>query len=74
MNPGEEILLEDVLRRLKMPAVAREYREHARQARETGESYEGFLLALASRELDERQSNQVRRRLTEARFPVMKTL
>jgi len=74
MNPGQEILLEDVLRRLKLPAVAREYREHARQAREGGESYEGFLLALASLELDQRQSNQVQRRLNEARFPVLKTL
>ena len=54
--------------------MAREYREHARQAREAGESYEGFLLALASRELDQRQTNQVQRRLTEARFPILKTL
>jgi DNA replication protein DnaC len=74
MNPGQEILLEDALRRLRLPAVAREYREHARQAREAGESYEGFLLALATRELDQRQTNQVQRRLSEARFPVLKTL
>src|SRR5258708_38108810 len=73
MNPGQEILLEDVLRRLRLPAMVREYREHARQAREAGESYEGFLLALASQELDQRQTNQVQRRLTEARFPVLKT-
>ena len=74
MNPGQEVLLEDALRRLRLPAIAREYREHARQARETGESYEGFLLALASRELDQRQTNQVQRRMTEARFPILKTL
>jgi len=74
MNPGEEILLEDALRRLRLPAVARDYREQARQARESGESYESFLLALASRELDQRQTNQVQRRLNEARFPVLKTL
>jgi DNA replication protein DnaC len=74
MNPGQEVLLEDALGRLRLPAIAREYREHARQARETGESYEGFLLALASRELDQRQTNQVQRRMTEARFPILKTL
>ena len=54
--------------------MAREYPEHARQAREAGESYEGFLLAMVSRELEQRQANQVQRRLTEARFPLMKTL
>ena len=74
MNPGQEILLEDALRRLRLPAIAREYREHARQAREASESYEGFLLALASREIDQRQTNQVQRRMTEARFPILKTL
>jgi DNA replication protein DnaC len=74
MNPGQEVLLEDTLRRLRLPAMLREYTEHARQAREAGESYEGFLLALASRELEQRQANQVQRRLNEARFPLLKTL
>ena len=74
MNPGQEILLEDALRRLRLPAMLREYAEHSRQAREVGESHEGFLLALASRELEQRQANQVQRRLNEARFPLMKTL
>jgi DNA replication protein DnaC len=54
--------------------MAREYPEHVRQAREGGESHEAFLLALASRELDQRQTNQVQRRLNEARFPTLKTL
>jgi len=74
MNPGQEVLLEDALRRLRLPAMLREYTEHVRQAREAGESYEGFLLALASRELEQRQANQVQRRLNEARFPLLKTL
>src|SRR4051794_13810850 len=74
MNPGQEILLEDALRRLRLPAMVREYAEHARQAREAGESYEGFLMSLASRELEQRQANQVQRRLTDARFPLLKTL
>ena len=74
MNPGQDVLLEDTLRRLRLPSMAREYPEHARQGREAGESYEAFLLALASRELDQRQTNQVQRRLNEARFPIVKTL
>jgi DNA replication protein DnaC len=72
--PGEEVLLEDALRRLKLPTVLRDYRECARQARETGDSYESFLLAVASRELERRQQRHLERRLQEARFPVLKTL
>lgn len=74
MSAGEEVLLEDTLRQLKLPAMGREYRECARQARETGESYESFLLALATREVEGRRANQLQRRLKEARFPVLKTL
>ena len=73
-RPGQEILIEDMLRRLRLPTMVREYREHARQAREANEGYEAFLLALATREVEQRQTNQVQRRLQEARFPSMKTL
>ena len=74
MTPGQEIVLDDALRRLRLPAMVREWREHARQAKEAGEGYTGFLLALASRELEQRQVNQVQRRLRETRFPLVKTL
>ena len=74
MTPGQEIVLDDALRQLRLPAMGREWREHARQAKEAGEGYTGFLLALTSRELEQRQANQVQRRLREARFPLLKTL
>ena len=74
MSPGQEIVLDDALRQLRLPAMVREWREHARQAKEAGEGHTGFLLALASRELEQRQANQVQRRLREARFPLLKTL
>ena len=48
--------------------MVREWREHARQAKEAGEGHTGFLLALASRELEQRQANQVQR--PAARGPV----
>ena len=70
MTPGQEIVLDDALRRLRLPAMVREWREHARQAKEAGEGYTGFLLALASRELEQRQVNQIQRRLRAARFPL----
>ncbi len=71
---SDTVLLEDHLKRLRLPAMLRDYPECVRQAREEGESYEGFLLDLATRELTQRQANQLKRRLKEARFPVMKTL
>ena len=74
MSPGQEIVLDDALRQLRLPAMVREWREHARQAKEAGEGHTGFLLALASRELEQRQANQIQRRLRAARFPRLKTL
>ena len=71
---SDTVLLEDHLKRLRLPAMLRDYPECARQAREGGESYEGFLLDLVTRKLTQRQANQLKRRLKETRFPVMKTL
>jgi DNA replication protein DnaC len=73
-RPGQTILLEETLRQLRLPTMVREYREAVRQATEAHEGYEAFLLALATRELEQRQTNQVSRRLREARFPLLKTL
>ena len=73
-SAAEQVLLEGILKQLRLPAALREYRECARQAREAGDSHEGFLLTLMSREAEQRQANQLQRRLKEARFPHMKTL
>jgi DNA replication protein DnaC len=71
---AQAMVLEDYLKRLKLPAMFRDWEECARQARQSQESYPAFLLDLATRELEQRQANQLKRRLKEARFPVMKTL
>jgi DNA replication protein DnaC len=71
---GEQVLLDDHLSLLRLPTMLNQYEECARQARETSESYESFLLALTTREVEQRQANQLKRRLHEARFPVLKTL
>ena len=73
-RPGQEILLEETLRQLRLPTMVREYRETVRQATEAHEGYEAFLLALATRELEQRQTNQIQRRVREAHFPLLKTL
>ena len=70
----DQLLLEDCLKQLRLPAMLRDYPECFRQAREAGEDHIGFLLALATRELEQRRANQLKRRLKEARFPILKTL
>jgi DNA replication protein DnaC len=71
---NHHLVLEDSLKRLRLPAMLRDYGECARQSRETGDSYEDYLLDLTTRELEQRQSNQLKARLKEARFPLTKTL
>lgn len=71
---GEQVLLNDHLKLLRLPAMLRQYPECARQAREGKESHESFLLNLTTQELEQRQANQLKRRLQEARFPTLKTL
>jgi DNA replication protein DnaC len=48
------VLLDSSLKHLKLPAMLRDYGECARQSRESGDSYETFLLALTTREVEQR--------------------
>lgn len=74
MKPGDQILLEDHLKQLKLPMTKRIYQECARQAESAGDSYEEYLLHITARELEQRQANQLTKRIKEARFPITKTL
>jgi DNA replication protein DnaC len=62
------------LRELKLPGIARSFRELARQAREHGWAPEEYLLELLDAELRSRTENVAKQRLQEARFPARKTL
>lgn len=59
---------------LKMPVLAREYAAVARRARDDGWSFEEFLRELLEAEVGKRHDNAVKRCLTQARFPDVKTL
>ncbi len=74
MKPGDTIMLKDALKSLKLPTIFKDLSECARQSRATGDCYELFLLNLCERELQQRRSNQLAKRLKEASFPQMKTL
>lgn len=71
---SRDLLIESHLRRLKLPAVRRLYKELARDAAERNKSYEDYLLALLEQEVIQREESQLRHRLRMAGFPVYKTL
>lgn len=74
MRPATEVLLADHLRQLKLTAILRCYAARARQAREGGSDYEDFLLSLIESELEARADNRLKRRIRDARFPLIKTM
>lgn len=68
------IVLTQNLKALNLSVMARELETHVRQAAEGRISYEEFLLGLTDIELQTRQENGRKRRLREAKFPLMKPL
>jgi DNA replication protein DnaC len=63
-----------LLRQLCLPTVAVNYRKFAREAAQSGQPYEEYLLALLEHEANQRDVNRRKRRVNEARFPVLRTL
>jgi len=59
---------------LRMPAVAAQCGRLAEEAVRTKQTHLGYLEALLTAELEEREHNTVQRRIHEARLPRMKTL
>lgn len=68
------LLLEEYLRRLRLPVVLARYPQVAKEAAQHGLPYEQFLVLLAEQELAQRDENMQRRRIGQAKFPVVKTL
>ena len=69
-----QMLLEAYLKRLKLPAMLSHYQEMARQAEQGNQTFEGYLLALSELETQQRDENAFKRRVSHARFPLLKTL
>jgi DNA replication protein DnaC len=74
MTPAIEIVLKQNLKDLKLSTMFSCLAEHTRQARESHQSYEEFLLGLTETELRIRMDHRLTRRVREARFPLMKPL
>jgi len=67
-------LLAEHLRQLRLPAFRDHYEDAARQAEQEGRSYEQYLLELARRECQARQTNRIETLLRQSRLPLEKTL
>lgn len=74
MKAGTEILLKENLKTLNLSHMSANLGSLLRQARENGTSHEEFLLAITEVELQMRAENRLKRKLREAKFPLLKTL
>jgi DNA replication protein DnaC len=74
MKAATEILLKENLKSLNLSHMSANLASLVRQARENGTSHEEFLLALSEVELQMRAENRLKRKLREAKFPLLKTL
>ena len=66
--------LRENLKALSLSTTARDLESKMRQAKESGPSYDDFLLDLTAAELQARAENRLNRRVREAKFPLLKTL
>lgn len=73
MKSATLILLKENLKTLKLTSMLCHFEEQDRQAREETLSYGDFLLSLTEIELQKRAENRDKRRVREARFPLLKS-
>ena len=74
MNAAVTAVLSANLKTLKLSHIANELDASLRQARESGLDYAEFLLQLTEHELQVRSENRQKRRIKEAKFPLLKSL
>jgi DNA replication protein DnaC len=74
MKTDIDMLLVENLKALKLSTMVRNLEAHIRQAKESHQDYQEFLLNLTQVELQVRADNRLKRRLREAKFPLMKPI
>jgi DNA replication protein DnaC len=74
MTTGALIELQANLKALNLSGMARNLEGSLRQARESGISYDEFLIELTAAELQVRTENSLNRRIREAKFPLLKPI
>ena len=74
MTGKATVLLEHHLKFLKLPTIKKEYPQIAARCAKENSDYASFLLRLVEREVIERQSRAMQRRIKAAKFPIIKTV
>lgn len=74
MKASTEMLLKENLKALNLTHMASNLVSLVRQAQENGTIHEDFILALTEVELQMRAESRLKRKLREAKFPLLKTL
>lgn len=72
-SAARDAVIQEYSRELKMPSIPRQVAALARQARDDSWEYEEFLAQILEAEIHSRREHASARRLTEARFPEVKT-
>lgn len=71
---AHDALIQHHLKRLRLPAVARHYQKLAQEAAERNSPYDDYLLHLLELEVAQREERTQERRVSQARFPYVRTL
>ena len=74
MNKTSLIELKSNLKDLKLSAMLSEIEVNLRQAADSGVGYDEFLIDLTNMEIESRAASRLKRRIREARFPLIKPL
>jgi DNA replication protein DnaC len=73
-NDANQMLVKSNLRQLRLPTIKAEFEQLAREAAETNQTYQDYLLRLTELEVNARSSNALNSRIKQASFPVQKDL
>ncbi len=71
---AQDMLIQHHLKRLKLPAMGRQYKKLAQEAAQQNRPYEDYLLSLLEMEVAQREENTQKRLIAQARFPYLRTL
>ena len=71
---AQDMLIQHHLKRLRLPAMGRQYKKLAQEAAQQNRPYEDYLLSLLESEVAQRDENTQKRLIAQARFPYLRTL
>jgi len=73
-SDANQMLVKSNLRQLRLPTMKSEFEQLAREASESNQTYQDYLLRLTELEVAARASNALNSRIKQASFPVQKDL